>query len=92
MRVRKMLAPCSSCGLETSVINSRPIPNGIRRRRRCPSDHRITTIEMLDGTVVNGEGPQVKKEDLEVTLVGLGISISLAKAIVIQHRMAQAKR
>lgn len=92
MRKRNGRAPCPACGLETSVINSRPILYGIRRRRRCPNGHRITTTEMLDGTVVNGEGAQVKNEDLEVTLVGLGISIPLAKAIVIQHRIAQAKR
>lgn len=37
---------CQQCGKETEVIDSRPSPTSIRRRRRCLScDYRFTTRE-----------------------------------------------
>lgn len=91
MRKREGQAPCPSCKGPMFVINSRPIPNGIMRRRKCPQDHRISTFEMFTGPINMGENIE-PKEDLESALIGLGLSITLAKAIVIQHRIAQAKK
>lgn len=94
MRKREGQAPCpvKSCSLPMFVINSRPIKNGIMRRRKCAADHRITTYEMFSGPVNIGEEPLFPKEDLETALVGLGLSISLAKAVVTQHLISLAKR
>ncbi len=38
---------CPTCNKGTEVIDSRLIPNGVRRRRQCLNDHRFTTIEQL---------------------------------------------
>lgn len=39
---------CSTCGEDTEVVDSRPTSGGksIRRRRRCPAGHRMTTFEV----------------------------------------------
>ena len=39
---------CPECGERTEVTDSRPKPGGIYRRRKCPQDHRFTTIEIID--------------------------------------------
>jgi transcriptional repressor NrdR len=39
---------CPYCGSESRVVDSRPLPDGIRRRRECSScDRRFTTHERL---------------------------------------------
>ena len=39
---------CPKCGRESRVLDSRPEPNQVRRRRKCRScDERFTTVERL---------------------------------------------
>jgi len=38
---------CPTCNKGSEVIDSRLIPNGVRRRRQCLNGHRFTTIEQV---------------------------------------------
>lgn len=38
---------CPTCGKGSNVIDSRAVPNGVRRRRECLNEHRFTTIEQV---------------------------------------------
>lgn len=37
---------CAECGSPTSVIDTRPSFARLRRRRKCPHNHRVSTIEI----------------------------------------------
>lgn len=38
---------CPDCGKQSDVIDTRPVPGFIRRRRECLNYHRFTTVEMV---------------------------------------------
>lgn len=38
---------CPICGKILRIIDSRPIGERVRRRRRCPQNHRFTTYEEI---------------------------------------------
>lgn len=38
---------CPQCGKATDVIDSRARGATVKRRRRCPNDHRFTTTEII---------------------------------------------
>lgn len=49
-RIRQSAYECPRCRSKMGVINSRPSPNGVVRRRSCTDcGHRITTHEMVLG-------------------------------------------
>lgn len=47
---------CPQCGsTELAVVDSRPHPLGIRRRRQCAAGHRFTTFEIHERTLARFE-------------------------------------
>ena len=51
---RNCIKNCPMCGTKTISADSRPMKDGIRRRRICPScGHRFTTYEVVEDDYLN---------------------------------------
>lgn len=57
---------CPHCNHDTKVVDTRPIPEGVKRRRECSRCGRFNTVEKLAGEPVKRRKPRVRVAKVKI--------------------------